>query len=411
MTKKPMRLLAVLLAMLLIAGCHQTDNTSEQSTATSSTTSTTSTVETEETTSPSETSETTVTDPDTTTTEGTGPTSPAVTTKNPTTPSEPKASKVVGANIGAGYYIVSPIDDHPGVVGMDAHYVMQARDKMGNYLPASDMEISVNNSSVKVSGAMLVVPYSVRSSSSPITVTVKQKSKPNRTGSYTFQFQKFSADPTLHDDFDTLNTDLWKTGWYQGMAGGVIEDGNLVFRAESDAHSFVMSTTGTFNQAYGCFSARISMPQRGLVNGAFWLCTEPGVVYIKNPQRPVQSGGELDIVEYYPAWGDGWAGTIHWNGWSDYHRSSGKDTLQGENIAGNYHIYSAVWTPDAIYWYFDGLLCWVYTGEGVGPNSGPMQVLLQMSVKKQDDAWGGKYDPDAFPVEMKTDWVTVHTLT
>lgn len=337
-------------------------------------------------------------------------------TTRATTAAYAAVTKVVSADAGKDYFLVAPSQNHPGVVGMDAVYTMQARDKAQNYLAVGDMEVSTNNPAVQVKGTTLTVPYAVRASADPLVVMVKQKSHPNRTGTYTFHFQKFSAQPTLNEDFNTEST-LFRDGTYEtgrdygNALPGVVENGNLVYYIEKGGDGFFRTTCDVFKQAYGCFSARIQMPTKALVNGAFWLCTAVGDTYIKNPQRPSQSGGELDVVEYFPTWGDQkWAATIHWNGWSGYHTNAGKEPQTGTAIRGNYHVYSAVWTPEAIYWYFDGILSWTYTGEGVQPNSGAMHVMLQASNPGKDSPWGGKYDPTAFPDVMKTDWVKVYAL-
>lgn len=83
-----------------------------------------------------------------------------------------------------------------------------------------------------------------------------------------------------------------------------------------------------------------------------------------------------------------------------------------------YHVYSVVWTPKAIYWYFDDQVISSYTGEGVAEGSGPMNLLLQLNPEypEKDEngntkpGWGGIYDGTGFPYEMKTDWVKAWAL-
>lgn len=323
--------------------------------------------------------------------------------------------KITAADIGKNYYIFRPEVEHPGVAELDAKYQMIAMDRRNISLDKENMVLSCDNSNVKIDGNTVTIPYSVRSSGKTVTVSMYNREHPNRTGSFTFDFDvQFTEQPTFLDNFDTLDASVWSDEWYDNrmpIEELYCEDGELVMYADHGTKSIELSTTGTFNQAYGSFSARIKMPSSGLSNVAFWLCTEEGVTYLKNPQRPSQSGGEIDIVEYFPTWGDHKTScTLHWNGWSDYHASEGSEPLVEQTLRGEYHIYSCVWTSTAIYWYIDEDLIWTYTGEGVGPNAGPMQILLQHTNTEEDSDWGGPYNPDDFPNESRVDYVRVYGL-
>lgn len=323
--------------------------------------------------------------------------------------------KLTSSDIGKNYYLFAPEVDHPGVAELDAEYKMVAKDRRGVKLDSEKIVISCTNKDVKIDGDILTIPYSVRKTGEKVTVTMYNKDHKNRTGSFTFDFAvQYTDKPTFLDEFDTLDTTIWKDDWYEDrmpIEELYCEDGELVMYANENSKSIELSTTGTFNQAYGSFSARIKMPKGGLSNIAFWLCTEKGVTYLKNPQRPSQSGGEIDIVEYFPTWGDHRTScTVHWNGWSNYHQGVGEEPQVSQVLRNEYHIYSCVWTSTAIYFYLDEDLIWTYTGEGVGPNAGPMQLLLQHTNTKQDSSWGGKYDPAEFPNESRWDYVKVYGL-
>lgn len=326
--------------------------------------------------------------------------------------------KVTSQNIGKNYYIFKPKVEHPSVAELDAYYEMIATDKRGRSLAVEDMVVECSDKRVKLEGNMLTIPYSVRCSGEKLTLTMYNKKFPNRTGSFTFDFDvQFTENPTFLDEFDTLDTNVWKDHWYEGtmpIEELYCESGELVMYATEDSKAIELSTTGTFRQAYGSFSARIKMPLTGVSNVAFWLCTEPGIKYIKNIQRPTQSGGEIDIVEYFSSWGDHRTScTVHYNGWSTYHVGEGKEPQVKQTLRNEYHIYSCVWTSTAIYFYLDEDLIWTYTGDGVAPNSGAMQLLLQHSTNREmtKDGWAGKdYDPADYPNESRWDYVKVYGL-
>lgn len=303
--------------------------------------------------------------------------------------------------------IVDLVQDHPGVVNMDAVYQLKLTDRATGNEITSGYSVSVNNNAVTVSGLTLTVPYEVRSSALPLTVTVTSGDK---TGRYTFRFQKFGVQAFLRDDFDTLNNDVWTTGASEHIS---FENGALKFTGDTTGESPALYSKDEYALAYGSFSARIKMPAQGvLANCAFWLRTKENTEasYLYNPLNPMQSGGEIDIVEYFPTWGDRWSSSVHWYGWSGCHRQSGVDNLSGTSLANTYHIYSAVWTPYGIYSYLDGELCRVYQGSGLSEDSDPMQTILGMGVFTEDSAWGGKYDASKLPAYMYVDWYESYAL-
>lgn len=409
--------IAVLIAsLLLLTGCEKQSPSSSAPTATTTTESTTTTTA-------------GVTDPTSPPTTSSVPTTepsgqePGVTDPNTNpTGTQPAPTKVISAEQGKNYLIVRPVVNHPGVVGLDAHYEISVSDKMQNVFASDDYTLKTDTASVKISGNVVTVPWSVRSAGKPVTVTAQLKNEPVKAGSFTFTFQQFSKQPTFADDFNALDKDMWELFYTEkGSRWGEIKDGNLVFRLEKEGDTLFEMQTKGFAQAYGCFSARIDMPKSGQANAAFWMKTNDGVRYIKNPDMPSASGGEIDIVEYFPTWGNQRLSTaLHYYAWHpNYIRSEGNDKVSvAGNIRDGYHVYSVVWTPKAIYWYFDDQVISSYTGEGVAEGSGPMNLLLQLNPEypEKDEngntkhGWGGIYDGTGFPYEMKTDWVKAWAL-
>lgn len=339
------------------------------------------------------------------------------------------AEKKISEDIGKDYYYLRPVVAHPGVVGMNATYEMMATDKRFYELDSERIELFCSDSRVTVNENKLIVPYNVRKEGK-LTITMKDKKYPNRTGSYTFDFVRFTTDPTFSDDFNTLDLSIWeddsfdfKKDTIKPIETAFCENGELVLRTTKEDHingnnlKYEITTNGSFNQAYGCFSAKIKMPTSGLTNVAFWLMSESGVTYIKNPQAPSQSGGELDIVEYFPIWGDyRLSHALHWNGQGKYLTSDGKELnipVQMGKIRGEYHVYSAVWTENAMYYYFDDMLTHTYTGEGVAKGSGPMRVILQHASYRdgQYNAWAKETaNINDFPNESRWDWIKVYGI-
>ena len=230
--------------------------------------------------------------------------------------------------------------------------------------------------------------------------------EPNVSGIYTFNFQQFSETPSFNDDFDSgASYSAWNT---TDLAKGKIQNGKLIFSVKDEnLPSYAISTK--YKQAYGCFTARIKMPERGTANAAFYMMTESND-YLINPLERYNSWGEIDIVEYFSTWDESYAGTLHWYLWKEgQYQSGGLENLKAQNIKDGWHDYSVVWTENALYFYYDKQLTRIYTGPGVGADCGPMNMILQLKYDK-GDGWGGVYDPSAYPYEMCIDRVTAWKL-
>ena len=115
------------------------------------------------------------------------------------------SSKTMTSAQGKNYLIIKPIENHPGVAGLDAKYQMMCMDKLGNVISADDFVLSANNSKIKISGSSVTIPYELRKSNKPVTIGVTLKSQPQKKGTYTFDFINYTDTVTFSDDFDTID--------------------------------------------------------------------------------------------------------------------------------------------------------------------------------------------------------------
>lgn len=316
--------------------------------------------------------------------------------------------KIIGTNIGKNYYVVSLKDDHPGVVGYDADYEVLVYNKMGHLISNDELNITVNNTKVKNNNGKLTIPYSVRTGSSKLIVTVENKLAKNLTGEYTFDFKKFTDKATYNEDFNSLDTDKWIYTKTNGVKSdeAYTKDGSLVLKSESV--NGVTNLTSAFKQSYGCFSAKIKMHEKGLANFTFSLRTEQR--YVKNEDMIIESGGEITAVEYFPYWNEKWSSCVRWFGWNTYSKKSRNEDLVCKNISEAFHTYSVVWTADNIFWYLDGKLVNTYTGEGVAKGSNAMNITLKLVSYDKDNYRGGPLEPNAFPFAVEIDNLEVYGL-
>ena len=341
---------------------------------------------------------------------------------------------------------------HPGVAEMDAVYRFYVEHNNKRSQPGDPVFLlSVTDPEVKVNGCDVIVPYSVRQSGRDVVVTAElndyvggvqsnEQGKCKAKDTYTLQFKtNFSEKPSFFDDFNTYDLTKWEEGWEYGLPGGRVEDSDLVLeiKREGVEHNgrrrwgAIVSTANSFTQAFGCFSARMKFPEYGTTprtcNCAFWLCSNvlhpETIMYKRNPEADPKDyrchAGEIDIVEYSPAFGDYTSASVHWNGWCKYHKFSGLGGISAPGIREGYHTLSLVWEPGALYWYYDGNLIRVYNGEGmqgVGEEPGAeMAVLLQTGVHRNADGawkgtWIGQGRNEDYPTQFRIDWVKVHAL-
>lgn len=333
---------------------------------------------------------------------------------------------------------------HPGVADMDAVYEFfceyggRVIENCGNPL----FYLYTDDSDIKINGNEVIVPYFVRQEGREVTVHAELNDYVDKSrdgyDSYTLKFNTaFGNEPSFFDDFEAFDHNKWsggEEGWeYRSYKGGFVDNGDMVLRMTVDEPRHVVTTAKSFQQTYGCFSAHMKFPgyknSPCACNCAFWLCsnvlTPEKIMFNRNPESDASFGkdhaGEIDIIEYSPAFGDFGTATFHYHGWGSYHIQRGKGEIPMHSIREGYHTVSLVWEPDALYWYYDGRLTHVYKGDGIigagKERGGDMVVLLQacmhMNLKKEDKgdkSWVGRTLMQDFPMEFRTDWVKVHAL-
>ncbi len=166
------------------------------------------------------------------------------------------------------------------------------------------------------------------------------------------------------------------------------------------------------------------------------LCTAQGAwpaIWQVGTKWGWPEGGEIDIMEYYPAkgvpsilanwcWGSGKPYTAHWNSqvtpithWTQ------NDSLW----ASSYHIWTLDWTPDSLVIRLDGeVLNAASTAHCINPTyaEGRQSPGMQKNPFSGDDCpenlvWlnlalggdnGGPIDDNAFPMQYKVDYVRVY---
>ncbi|MFB9234955.1 ricin-type beta-trefoil lectin domain protein [Plantactinospora siamensis] len=163
-------------------------------------------------------------------------------------------------------------------------------------------------------------------------------------------------------------------------------------------------TSGTFQQAYGRFEARMKLPRGQGMWPAFWMLgADIGSVGWPN-------SGEIDIMENIGREPSTVHGTIHGPGYSGAGGLGAPYSLPGgQAFADAFHTFAVDWAPDSITWYVDGTAYSRKTPADVGGNrwvfDHPFFLLLNLAV---GGGWPGNPDGStSFPQQLVVDYVHV----
>lgn len=296
------------------------------------------------------------------------------------------------------------VQDHPGVPGYDAEYkvIVDYGDETDKTrLTPDEYTLSAELKEIRINGDSFTVPASFKDNTEidGFKIKVSLKSNAKITSYYPMMIKNWSK--TLEDDFDgdALDPNIWSQ-WDQSVTqtpqdGGKygqttyvsqdcvsVENGNLVLRilkgengtaysggnaVEADYLQPRVMSSKKFNQKYGCFTADMKFPYQTQAgsNTAFWLLPQSGSwgkAFLFDQTQGKLSGnscGEIDIIEYSPAWKNGefQSAFHHWNS-STLVKTSGSEMRSKYNkmTSGEYVNMACVWNNNSVCIYYDGIL-------------------------------------------------------
>jgi len=172
---------------------------------------------------------------------------------------------------------------------------------------------------------------------------------------------------------------------------------------QTDLVAATVTTKGRFNQAYGRFSFRAAMPNVQVpgAHSALWLYPD------RHTYGVWPFSGEIDVAERFSALPDRIFPSVHYvDGAKNVH--TGWDSTIAN--ASKFHIYTLVWTPKKMRFYYDGALAFEHAWNPLAPLlrlqpfDKPFNVVLTQ-------AWGGLWNaateetPDR--AKLVVDWVKV----
>jgi beta-glucanase (GH16 family) len=223
------------------------------------------------------------------------------------------------------------------------------------------------------------------------------------------------------DEFNTsigpdwvFETGTGSGGWgnnelqYYRSQNASVSGGALVITARRESFggmqytSARMKTQGRKSWRYGRVEARISMPSFQGVWPAFWMLGD-NITSVGWP-----ACGEIDIMEHVNTGGTT-HGTIHWQDHNGNYANYGGSTSTSIT---SYHTYAIEWNSSAIKWFVDGVQFHeanILNGiNGTSEFHNNFFVILNMAIGGN---WPGfTIDNNAFPAEMRIDYVRVYQL-
>ena len=365
----------------------------------------------------------------------------------PTDDKKPTTS--ITTNTENGHTITATYEWHPGLPDIDVSYPLTV---LVDNAPVNASEISLTSSTsgIKINGNIVTIPYSVRSQGKTVTVTAKHSSGVKCD----INIPCYKYTQTFNDDFN--GTELDRTKWaahanYTTKAPADVSTYTVKDRAKGTADSYevkdgklnllikdqpcydtankvkylysecCLDTRGNFMQTYGLFQANMACCQYSGINSAFWML--PNGSYSTQytnfkADEPEWGLAEIDIIEASVAFGNKDRKTFsvceHFYDYTDNyaHTSSGKYYKVNDTIT-NFHTYSCVWTPDALYYYVDDELIRSTTGltdKSAGGKSVSRAYMIVSISLYEDGGWVGKrdFDMSILPVGSQVDWVRAY---
>lgn len=187
-----------------------------------------------------------------------------------------------------------------------------------------------------------------------------------------------------------------------------VEDGSLVIEAHKEPYEGAAYTSASLTSrqswTYGRIEVRAKLPKgRGTWPAIWTLGTN-----IRNVGWP--ACGEIDIMEHVGFDPGRIHANIHTTAYNHVRRTNKGNSIVVPRPDEEFHVYSVVWTPDAIEASVDGQRYFTFAkesgGDAVWPFDKPQYLILNLAIGGN---WGGQQgiDDGAFPTRYVIDYVRV----
>jgi len=208
---------------------------------------------------------------------------------------------------------------------------------------------------------------------------------------------------------DALDTAKWKlcpeqrrqdAGGYWADSEVSVHDGNLWLRARIREDGVPVSgaihTRGIWEQAYGYFECRMTLPRTTGFWGAFWMMC--GDVF--KVDGSAVSGVEIDVIESGECARRGVNHALHWDGYKPgQHKSVSHVIPNVPELYEGWHVYGCQWTKTDYVFFIDGRETWRTSEPGICERPGYMKLTTEFG------SWAAPVVPEELPDFCRVDWV------
>jgi beta-glucanase (GH16 family) len=225
-----------------------------------------------------------------------------------------------------------------------------------------------------------------------------------KTGSAFNKVCYVDSPQTISESGGYLNLSVIATPPYQCQG--------TITTSEANELGGMVDSFGKFDQQYGFFETRASMPPVDIpgLQDTLWLYPQNETLY-----GPWPDSGEIDYAEWYSKYPNNDVPAVHYPG-SDQDPNEQADNcvISGQSPAGQFHTYALLWTPTTMTTYYDGTACMTdtYAPYVTNPDTAPepfnQPFFLNFTAALGEDE-GDSYRPGQtpLPATMQIDWVRV----
>lgn len=175
-----------------------------------------------------------------------------------------------------------------------------------------------------------------------------------------------------------------------------------------------IDTAGKYEPTYGYLETRIRFDTSPGQWGAFWLQSPTMGTPIGNP---AVAGTEIDVAEHRARDSSGadisnsYVMAVHWDGYGSSLKSAsatGRPSTGSPSLAGNFHVYALLWTPDTYVFYLNGTEMWRMS-EAPSRRS----QFIRLTCEVLDRGWAGNIPASGYQTRtasttrMVVDWIRV----
>ena len=237
---------------------------------------------------------------------------------------------------------------------------------------------------------------------------------------YTINGNKFIM--TFCDDFNgnEIDNNKWEVcnnykrqnqscTWMNSMTR-LDGNGNLVLTFDTDVYGNyicgAVRSRNKFDQTYGYFEIKAKLQEIDGFWSAFWLMPYS----IDSGIDGGADGTEIDIFEAFNKSDKKINHAIHFDGYGDRHKSSGK-SVTANVYDGNYHTFGLEWTKNDYTFYIDGTQTHKINEETLvnGSNVLISTVKTYLKISLETGSWTiNKLNPDLLPSSLIVDYVKVY---